>query len=76
MSIYLPRGCRNRLDVDSGCKNSLQRVSFHTTPLEWDIGPAPESDDEAGIKRLEEIYRDTAMQVRDLMEALRGEGAP
>ena len=57
-------------------KSYLDQVPFHTTPLEWDIGPAPESDDEAGIKRLEEIYRDTAVQVRDLMESLRGEGAP
>jgi phosphate transport system protein len=54
----------------------LEQIPFHTTPMEWDIGPAPESDDEAGIGRLEEIYRDIAMQVRDLMEALRGEGAP
>ena len=52
------------------------QVPFHTTPLEWDVGPAPDSADEAGIKRLEEIYRDTAVQVRDLMETLRGEGAP
>ena len=52
------------------------QVPFHTTPLEWDVGPAPDSADEAGIKRLEEIYRDTAIQIRDLMETLRGEGAP
>jgi phosphate transport system protein len=57
-------------------KSYFDQVPFHTTPLEWDIGPAPESADEAGIKRLEELYRDTAVQVRDLMEALRGEGAP
>ena len=48
---------------------------FHPTPLEWDVGPAPESGDEAGNKRLEEIYRDTAVQVRDLMETLRGKDA-
>lgn len=57
-------------------KNYFDQVPFHTTPLEWNVGPAPQSDDEAGIKRLEELYRDTAVQVRDLMEALRGEGAP
>jgi phosphate transport system protein len=54
----------------------FDQIPFHTTPLEWDIGPAPENGDEAGIQRLEEIYRDTAVQVRDLMEILRGEGAP
>jgi phosphate transport system protein len=57
-------------------KSYFDQIPFHTTPLEWDVGPAPESDDEAGIKRLEELYRDTAIQVRDLMETLRGEGAP
>jgi protein-tyrosine-phosphatase len=57
-------------------KSYFEQIPFHTTPLEWDVGPAPESGDEAGIKRLEELYRDTAVQVRDLIEALRGEGAP
>jgi phosphate transport system protein len=57
-------------------KSYLDQVPFHTTPLEWDVGPAPESSDEAGIKRLEELYRDISVQVRDLMEGLRGEGAP
>jgi len=54
----------------------FDQVPFHSTPLEWDVGPAPESGDAAGVQRLEELYRDTAVQVRDLMEALRGEGAP
>jgi phosphate transport system protein len=54
----------------------FDQIPFHTTPLEWDVGPAPQSSDAAGIKRLEELYRDTAVQVRDLMEILRGEGAP
>jgi protein-tyrosine-phosphatase len=57
-------------------KSYFEQVPFHTTPLEWDVGPAPDQGDEAGIQRLEELYRDTAVQVRDLMEALRGEGAP
>ena len=64
------------VSLQGPAKSYFEQIPFHTTPLEWDIGPAPESDDEAGIKRLEEIYRDTALQVRDLMEALRGEGAP
>mgnify|MGYP001819606692 FL=1 len=57
-------------------KTYIDQVPFHTTPLEWDVGPAPETDDEAGTRRLEELYREIAVQVRDLMEALRGEGAP
>ena len=55
----------------------FKQIPFHTTPLEWDIGPAPADDDqEKAGKRLEEIYREIATQVRDLMETLRGEGAP
>ena len=28
---HLPRGFLNRLDIDSGCRNNLRGVSFHTT---------------------------------------------
>ena len=49
-------------------KSYFDPVPFHTTPLEWDVGPAPESGDEAGIQRMEELYRDLAVQIRDLME--------
>ena len=59
--------------VDSFLKN----IPFHTTPLEWDLGPAPSgTGTEDTRQRLEEIYRDTAVQVRDLMQALRGKDAP
>jgi phosphate transport system protein len=55
----------------------FDQVPFHTTPLEWDIAPAPAQDDSAAVEAwLEEIYRDMAVQIRDLMELLRGEGAP
>jgi phosphate transport system protein len=53
------------------------QLPFHTTPLEWDVGPAPEpTETEATTRRLEEVYREIALQVRDLMETLRGKGAP
>jgi phosphate transport system protein len=55
----------------------FDKIPFHTTPLEWDIAPAPAQGDSATIDAwLEEIYRDMAVQIRDLMELLRGEGAP
>jgi hypothetical protein len=57
-------------------KSYFEQIPFHTTPLEWDVGPAPESGDETGIKQLEEIYRETAVQERDMIETLSGEGAP
>ncbi|MGB5397503.1 MAG: phosphate signaling complex protein PhoU [Gammaproteobacteria bacterium] len=64
------------ISLQGPVKSYFEQIPFHTTPLEWDVGPAPQSGDEAGIARLEEIYRDTAVQIRDLMEALRGAGAP
>ena len=57
-------------------KSYFEQIPFHTTPLEWDVGPAPMSGDAAGIQQLEELYRDIAVQVSDLMVQLRGEGAP
>ena len=63
------------VSLQGSVKSYFQQIPFHTTPLEWDVGPAPESGDEAGIQQLEEIYRNTAVQIRDLMEILRGEGA-
>jgi phosphate transport system protein len=57
--------------------SSLKNIPFHTTPMEWDIGPAPTgTDSEDTSQRLEQIYRDTAVQVRDLMQILRGKEAP
>ena len=64
------------VSLQGSVKSYFQQIPFHTTPLEWDVGPAPENGDASGIQRLEEIYRETAVQVRDLMETLRGEGAP
>lgn len=55
----------------------MDSIPFHTTPLEWDISPAPGGGDAAEASRwLEDAYRNTAVQIRDLMETLRGEGAP
>ena len=50
----------------------IDSIPFHTSVLEWDLGPTPVIDD---IKRFEELYRELALQVEDLMEVLHGEGA-
>jgi len=58
-------------------KSYFPQIPFHTTPLEWDISPVTESSDPEEItRRMEEMYREIAVQVRDLMEALRGADAP
>ncbi len=54
----------------------INAVPFHTAALEWDIGaPPPAADPAQATQRYEEIYRDLAVQIRDLMTTMRGEGA-
>ncbi|MEN8177423.1 MAG: PhoU domain-containing protein [Pseudomonadota bacterium] len=50
----------------------IDEVPFHTTVLEWDVGPSPKADDSAAI---ESLYRELAVKISDLMTLLRGEGA-
>ena len=55
--------------------NYFEQIPFHTTPLEWDVGEAPAAGGKVDSARLEEIYREIALQIRDLLETLRGEDA-
>ena len=58
-------------------KSYFEQIPFHTTPLEWDFAPPPAGGDAGKLETwLEEIYRDLGVHIRDLMELLRGEGAP
>ena len=55
----------------------FEKIPFHTTDVEWEVGSVAGSDDDAQTsQRLETLYREIAMQVRDLMETLRGTDAP
>ncbi len=55
--------------ISSYCES----VPFHTSVLEWDIGELPHGGDEAEREgRYAEIYRELAVQVRDLAETLSG----
>ena len=54
----------------------IDAIPFHTTALEWDLGTPPSEADTAQVmQRYEEIYRELAVQIRDLMTTLRGEGS-
>lgn len=55
-------------------RKHIARVPFHTTPVEWDVGPVPGND--AGDDQWEALYRNIASLVRELMETLRGPNAP
>jgi phosphate transport system protein len=59
-------------------KNYIAEIPFHTTGLEWEVGtlPAAGADDAQTTERLEAIYREIAVQLRDLLETLRGTDAP
>ena len=52
-------------------------VPFRTVALEWDIPepPGQEATEDEARARLEEIYKQLALEVRILMETLRGEEA-
>ncbi len=64
------------VSLEGPVKSYFDVVPFHTVSLEWDVGPAPSGDAPAtSNKRLEDLYREIAVQVRDLMTLLRGEQA-
>ncbi|HEY5734725.1 MAG TPA: phosphate signaling complex protein PhoU [Gammaproteobacteria bacterium] len=58
-------------------RSYMDNVPFHTALLEWDVGdvPSQESSDLCG-QRLNDAYRDLALQIKDLMQLLRGDESP
>lgn len=64
------------VSLDGQPESYIKEPPFHTALLEWDVGRIPEElSEEERMSRLEEAYREIALQVRDLMEMLHGEGA-
>jgi len=60
--------------LDGPIERYTERVPFHTSVLEWDVGPWPDGDDgDALQRRLQELYREISARVRELVETLRGE---
>jgi phosphate transport system protein len=58
-------------------KGYIPQIPFHTTAVEWEVGSVPDGEDNSETtQRLEAVYREIAVQVRDLIETLRGENAP
>lgn len=60
------------VSLEGDVSSYLPNIPFHTTVLEWDLEPVPESGDS---KNFENLYRAITLEVKDLMEILRGEGA-
>lgn len=64
------------VSLEGSVRSYIDEVPFHTVALEWDAGPAPKGLDETQTRqRFEEMYREISLQIRDLMEVLRGEEA-
>ncbi|MCU7959033.1 MAG: hypothetical protein KZQ58_03345 [gamma proteobacterium symbiont of Bathyaustriella thionipta] len=62
------------ISLQGHARSYLSHLPFHTTLLDWDIGGLPaEQDDEQSRQRFEEIYRDLALNIQNLMLLLRGE---
>lgn len=55
-------------------KSYMTTVPFHSIALEWDLGEPPA--DGTDNSRIEELYREIAHRINDLIEKLRGVKAP
>jgi phosphate transport system protein len=62
------------VSLKGAARSYMDSVPFHTTLLDWQVGEAPpENDSDLCSQHLEDIYRDLALQIQDLMLMLRGE---
>ena len=60
------------VSLDGDVSSYLPSIPFHSTAMEWDLEPVSDTESEQGF---ENLYRAISLQVKDLMETLRGEGA-
>jgi len=64
------------VSLDAPVRDYIPNVPFHTVALHWDVGEVPAGLDETQTRsRLEALYREIAVNVKDLMVTLRGEEA-
>jgi phosphate transport system protein len=62
------------VSLQGPAREYFDKIPFHTTALEWDVGELP--GDGGSAENVEAVYREIAVRVRDLMVTLRGEDAP
>jgi hypothetical protein len=60
------------VSLDKPVSDYLKEIPFHSSVLEWEIGPVPADDD---LEAIETLYRELAVKISDLMTLLRGQGA-
>ena len=63
------------VSLDGPVKSYVPRMPFHTSALTWDLGSVDAQAGEAEAQRqFEEIYRDLAVRIDELMQVLSGPG--
>jgi phosphate transport system protein len=64
------------IGLDERVEEMIGEVPYKTVLLDWDMGPCPlGEDDPDAVRRLEDLYRQLATRLRDLMVILRGPDA-
>lgn len=64
------------VSLKGSARSYIDKIPFHTTLLDWNIGEAPGDEiDDICSQRFEDVYRDLAVRIQDLMLLLRGEEA-
>ena len=71
-----PRHFHVIIGLDDKSLEMIGEIPYKTVFLDWDLGPCPMSEnDPNALERLENIYREIATRLRELMEILRGPDA-
>lgn len=64
------------VSLDGPVRKYIKKLPFHTTAVEWNVGPVPDGPVEEQAEQWESLYRDIATRVQDLVSILRGPEAP
>lgn len=65
-----PRHFHVIVGLDEESREKVGELPYKTVFLNWDVGPCP--FDDGGTERAEEMYREIASRLRELMQVLRG----
>ncbi|MBF0126142.1 MAG: phosphate signaling complex protein PhoU [Magnetococcales bacterium] len=61
------------ISLQGPVRSFVPKPPFHTSFLSWDVGTIPDATDKAAAnRRFEEVYRELAVQLRQLMDLLTG----
>lgn len=61
------------VSLQGAVESYIPNIPFHTTAVEWNLDE--NASEGEGSQDMDDLYREIALRVKDLMELLRGEGA-